>query len=158
MACASKPGFYGSCGAGASGENRHVRNVAALRLLRLANPFVRAVLDSRAHGLLSGRLVLLEYSGRRTGRTFRIPLRYAPTTAGAVVAVAVRPERKQWWRAFSPEGPARLTLRGAVAAADGQVAAGEARTAALEAYVARYPRSRRVAHDAAVVVFRPVDG
>lgn len=158
MACASKPGFYGSCGAGASGENRHVRNVAALRLLRLANPFVRAVLDSRAHGLLSGRLVLLEYSGRRSGRTFRIPLRYAPTTDGAVVAVAVRPERKQWWRAFAPEGQATLTLRGAVVAADGQVAAGEARTAALEAYVVRYPRSRGVAHDSAVVVFRPVDG
>jgi hypothetical protein len=33
-----------------------------------------------------------------------------------------------------------------------------ARAAALEAYLARYPRSRSVMEDAAVVVFRPVDG
>jgi deazaflavin-dependent oxidoreductase (nitroreductase family) len=135
-----------------------VWSVAALRLLRLANPFVRGLLDSRAHGILSGRLVLLEYSGRRSGRTFRIPLRYAPTSDGAVVAVALRPERKQWWRAFTPCGRATLMLRGAVVSADGVLAAGEARAAALEAYLRRYPRSRSVAQDAAVVVFRPVDG
>jgi hypothetical protein len=143
---------------GANSENRRVGNVAALRLLRLANPFVRAVLSSRLHGALSGRLVLVAYSGRRSGRRFRIPLRYAPTADGAVVAVALRPERKQWWRAFAPAGPATLTLRGADVPADGQLATGEARAAALEAYLGRYPRSRGVAHDAAIVVFRPVDG
>jgi hypothetical protein len=151
-------GFLRIGGAGANGENRRVGNVAALRLLRLANPFVRAVLSSRLHGALSGRLVLVAYSGRRSGRRFRIPLRYAPTADGAVVAVALRPERKQWWRAFAPAGPATLTLRGADVPADGQLATGEARAAALEAYLGRYPRSRGVAHDAAVVVFRPVDG
>ena len=133
-------------------------HVAALRLLRLANPFVRAVLSSRLHGALSGRLVLVAYSGRRSGRRFRIPLRYAPTADGAVVAVALRPEGKEWWRAFAPAGPATLTLRGADVTAHGQVSAGVARAAALEAYLARYPRSRSVMEDAAVVVFRPVDG
>ena len=136
-------------------------NVAALRLLRLANPLVRVLLDSRLHGALSGRLVLVAYSGRRSGRRFRIPLRYATTGDGAVVAVvavALRPERKQWWRAFAPAGPATLTLRGVDVSADGQVALGAAREAALEAYLGRYPRSRGLAHDAAVVVFRPVDG
>jgi hypothetical protein len=143
---------------GANSENRRVGKVAALRLLRLANPFVRALLDSRLHGALSGRLVLVVYSGRRSGRRFCIPLRYATTADGAVVAVALRPERKQWWRAFAPAGPATLTLRGVDVSADGQVALGAAREAALEAYLGRYPRSRGVAHDAAVVVFRPADG
>jgi hypothetical protein len=135
-----------------------VPDVAPLRLLRLANPLVRAVLDSPMHGLLSGRLVLVEYRGRRSGRTFRIPLRYAPTGDGGIAAVAVRPERKQWWRAFAPAAGATLTIRGAPVSARGEITAGDARNAALEAYLARYPRSRRVAQDAAVVVFRPVDG
>ncbi len=133
-------------------------DAAPLRLLRLANPLVRAVLDSRVHGILSGRLVLVEYRGPRSGRTFRIPLRYAPTGDGGIAALAVRPERKQWWRAFALGGSATLTIRGAPVSARGEITAGEARSAALEAYLARYPRSRRVAEDAAVVVFRPVDG
>lgn len=135
-----------------------MRDVAPLRLLRLANPLVRAVLESRVHGVLSGRLVLVEYRGRRSGRTFRIPLRYAPTGDGGIASVAVRPERKQWWRAFAPEGTATLTLRGASVSARGVITAGDGRSAALEAYLTRYPRSRNVTHDAAVVVFRPVDG
>ena len=67
-----------------------------LRLLRLANPVVRGVLDSPAHRLLSGRLLVLEYRGRRSGRTFRIPLRYAETRDGSLVAIAVEPDRKHW--------------------------------------------------------------
>lgn len=124
-----------------------------LRLLRLANPLVRRVLESRAHRLLSGRLVLLAYRGRRSGRELRIPLRYAETETGALVAVAVRPDHKRWWRAFRTEAPATLTLRGARLGAIGVVADGDERAAALRAYLDRYPRSARLTRDAAVVVF-----
>ena len=132
--------------------------LAGLRVLRLANPLVRIVLESRAHRLLSGRLVLLAYRGRRSGREFRIPLRYAETDAGAVVAIAVRADRKQWWRAFRAAGPATLTLRGARVAALGLVAEGDERDTALRAYLDRYPGSTRLASDTAVVVFRAGDG
>ena len=126
---------------------------AGLRLLRLANPLVRRVLDSPGHRLVSGRLVLLAYRGRRSGREHRIPLRYAETPAGALVAVAVRPERKQWWRAFSGGGTAVVTLRGQLIGVRGVVAEGADRDAALRVYLGRYPRSRRITEDAAVVVF-----
>ena len=131
---------------------------SGLRLLRLANPFVRVVLESRAHSLLSGRLVLLAYRGRRSGRRFSIPLRYAEMESGGLVAVAVRPERKQWWRAFSEANRATITLRGALIEARGRVVEGAARDAALGAYLGRYPRSRRMTRDAAVVVFEPGNG
>lgn len=130
----------------------------ALRLLRVANPLVRAVLGSRAHHALSGRLVVLEYRGPRTGRTFRIPLRYVETADGGIVAVAVRPERKKWWRTFTSDAPATLTFRGAMVGVRGRLVSGETRVAALEAYLARYPGSGPLTADAAVVVFRPVDG
>ena len=136
---------------------RRVSGAAGLRLLRLANPLVRVVLESRAHPLLSGRLVLLVYRGRRSGREFRIPLRYAETGT-ALVAVAVRPERKQWWRAFSEANRATITLRGGRIEARGLVVEGAARDAALGAYLGRYPRSRRITRDATVVVFEPGNG
>ena len=124
-----------------------------LRLLRLANPIVRALLDSPAHRLLSRSLVTVAYHGHRSGRVFRIPLRYAETTDGAVVAVAVRPEGKRWWRSFAEPADATLTLRGRRVGAIGALARGDGRERALEAYVARFPRSARLAHDAAIVVF-----
>ena len=131
---------------------------AALRVLRLANPCVRAVLGSRAHRILSGRLVLLTYRGRRSRRELSIPLRYAETDAGALVAVAVGAERKQWWRTFSGGAQATLTLRGRRVPVDGVLVKGGEREAALGAYLGRYPRSRRITHDAAVVVFEPGNG
>jgi len=135
-----------------------VWGAAGLRLLRLANPLVRAVLESRAHRLVSGRLVLLAYRGRTSGHEFRIPLRYARTDAGALVAVAVRPERKLWWRTFSEGEQAILTLRGERVDVRGVVSAGGERDAALRAYVGRYPRSTRLTEHAAVVVFEPENG
>ena len=127
-----------------------------LRALRLANPLVRAVLGSPAHRVLSGRLLVLSYSAHRgSGRTFRIPLRYAETADGSFVAVAVRPERKLWWRSFREAADARLTVRGREVAVRGALAAGAARDEALAAYVARYPHSARLVRDAAVVVWCP---
>jgi hypothetical protein len=124
-----------------------------LRVLRPANPAVRALLRSRAHRLLSGRLAVLAYEGHRSGRTFEIPLRYAAAAEGRFVAVAVRPERKLWWRSFAEPREAGLLVRCERVRAVGRLAAGEARQQAAAAYVARYPRSQGLVRDAAVVVF-----
>jgi hypothetical protein len=111
-----------------------------LRLLRLANPVVRGVLGSRAHRLLSRALIVLEYRGRRSGRVFRIPLQYA-VTGDRIVALAVRPERKQWWRAFTERRPASILLAGDTLPVTGIVLDGAERREALRAYVARFPRA-----------------
>lgn len=139
-------------------DNPPVWSVAGLRMLRLANPLVRLVLESRAHPLLSGRLVLLSYRGHLSGREFRIPVRYATAPGGALVALALRPRRKDWWRSFAAVRAATLTVRGKRLGATGAVAEGDRRATALAAYLARYPRSAAVARDAAVVVFELADG
>ena len=127
-----------------------------VRALRLANPFVRAVLGSPAHPLLSGRLLVLSYRGHRTTRSFRIPVQYATTGDGTIVALAVHPERKLWWRSFVASAGARLTLRGEQVDVRGALVDGVEREAALAAYVERHPRSARLAQDAAIVVFTPM--
>ncbi len=131
---------------------------AWLRALRLANPVVRLVLDSPAHRLLSARLAVLEYRGRRSGRTFRIPLRYAETSRGAFVVLAVRAPGKLWWRSFEAPAQATLLVRGRRLPVRGGVVHGDRRRDALAAYLAAYRRSDRVARDAAVVVFERTDG
>ena len=124
-----------------------------MRVVRLANPLVRAILGSRAHPLLSGRLLVLAYRGHRSGRSFRIPLQYATTADGTIVALAVRPTRKLWWRSFAEPAPATLTLRGERIEVRGSLAEGAERETALAAYVERHPRSAGLAEYAAIVVF-----
>ncbi|HEX6724761.1 MAG TPA: hypothetical protein VF073_05910 [Gaiella sp.] len=123
-----------------------------LRLLRLANPLVKGILRSRSHGLLSGSLLVLEYEGRTSGRTFAIPLRYAEAK-GYLVALAVEPSRKRWWRAFAEPRRAVVLLRGHRREVVGRLAEGPLRDGARSAYAARYPRSEAVLEDAALVVF-----
>lgn len=141
-----------------------------LRLLRLGNPVVRAILGSPAHALLSGSLVLLEYAGRRTGTRYRIPVMGARADDGSVVVLAVAPARKQWWRTFRPSGRATLVVRRQRRAFEGRVLSDPAvRRPALRAYLRRFPRAsgplslppdptdeQLDAADAAVVVFTPV--
>jgi hypothetical protein len=115
--------------------------MAPLRLLRLANPVVRAVLGSPAHRILSGGLIVLAYRGHRSGRTFRIPLRYATMPGDRIVALAVGADGKLWWRSFSQPAAATLLVRGAERAVSGRLLQGEERRAALRAYLARFPRA-----------------
>jgi hypothetical protein len=122
-------------------------------LLRLGNPLVMGILRSPAHRLLSGRLIILEYQGRKTGRTFAIPLRYAETETGRLVALAVGPAGKRWWRAFVEPRRAVVLHRGFRHAVVGTLAEGSLREEARAAYVARYPRSVPLVEDAALVVF-----
>jgi hypothetical protein len=85
-------------------------------LNRVVNPIVRAVLRSHLHPLLSGRLVLLRITGRRSGRTFELPVKYATDDAGLVVTVGA-PERKRWWRNVDGPTPVEVVLRGRTAQA-----------------------------------------
>ena len=115
--------------------------MAPLRLLRLANPVVRAVLGSPAHRLLSGGVLVLTYRGHRSGRTFRIPLRYATMADDRIVALAVGADGKLWWRSFSRPSPATLLVRGTERGVSGRLLHGEERRVALRAYLARFPRA-----------------
>jgi hypothetical protein len=72
------------------------------------NGFVLAVLRSPAHRLLSGMVIELRYTGRRTGREYVLPVQYAGTGERLVV----RPQaarRSTWWRNF--DTPTAVTVR-----------------------------------------------
>jgi F420H(2)-dependent quinone reductase len=81
-----------------------------LRAAPLLNAPVAAIAASpRFGGLISRNIALLTYTGRRSGRTFRIPVSYRATGDEIGIAVSM-PDEKTWWRNFLGDG-APLTLR-----------------------------------------------
>ena len=138
-----------------------------LRLIRIWNPVVRAVLRSPAHRLLSRSLLVLEHTSPRSGRRVAIPVLYVER-GDVILVLAAVPFRKRWWRTFASPAPATLLVRGRPRQETGRLLDGEARRAALRAYLDRFPRAARAlrvpegagdaeldAVDAALVAFAP---
>lgn len=78
---------------------------------RTVNPLVGLVLRSPAHRLLSGSLLLLTVTGRRSGRSFTFPVGYAQR-GDRLTVTAAWPERKRWWRNLRGGAPVTVLLRG----------------------------------------------
>jgi hypothetical protein len=81
------------------------------RLMTRLNPIVTWLLRSPMHWLLSPALLLLQVTGRRTGRRYWIPVGYQ--RAGDTITVLVsRAPRKLWWRNFREPAPVVMLVRG----------------------------------------------
>ncbi|ODT96475.1 MAG: hypothetical protein ABS81_30810 [Pseudonocardia sp. SCN 72-86] len=81
--------------------------------VRWVNARVEALTRSPRWGRVVGRsLTMVTYTGRRSGRTFRIPVGYKRSGDDVVIGVQF-PDAKTWWRNFLGEGaPLRLELDG----------------------------------------------
>jgi hypothetical protein len=84
------------------------------RLLMRAAPIFNAPVAAlatspRFGGLVRRNITIITYTGRRSGRTFSIPVAYR--RSGDEIEIAANmPDAKVWWRNFLGEG-APLTLR-----------------------------------------------
>jgi len=63
------------------------------RLVRYFNPVTRFLLATPLHSLMSGRLMLLSFTGRRTGRSYTTPVSYVRLGDSLLV-----PGGGGWWR------------------------------------------------------------
>ncbi len=75
------------------------------------NPLIAAILRSPAHYLLSLGLMLITVTGRRSGRSYTIPVGYQRVD-GALVVMVSRARHKQWWRNYREPSHVALRLRG----------------------------------------------
>ncbi|OBH53553.1 hypothetical protein A5686_09000 [Mycobacterium sp. E2479] len=74
------------------------------------NAPVAALANSRRFGrLIKRNITMLTYQGRRSGRTYSIPVAYRRAGGDIVISVGM-PEAKTWWRNFLDTG-GPLTLR-----------------------------------------------
>lgn len=107
---------------------------------RVLNPLVAAVLRSPLHRAMSRTNALVTCSGRRSGRSFTLPLRYAQVGSGLWIYPA-RPDRKTWWRNLEGGVPVTVRLRGLDVPAWAEAIQGNGPRVAegLWAYYRRFP-------------------
>lgn len=74
--------------------------------VRSANQLAVALMDAPIVGRLIRRgLVVIRYTGRKSGQTFELPVGYQRKGDTVVIRVGM-PDKKAWWRNFLGEGSA----------------------------------------------------
>lgn len=107
------------------------------------NPFVRLLLRSPLHFVLSDTLLLLTYSGRKSGRRYTIPMAYS--RVGDVVTVFTL---HTWWKNLRGGAPVAVEIKRhrcdgrAEAISDDQPVIAEA----LRAHLREHPSMARIYH------------
>lgn len=76
-------------------------------MARWSNPLTRLMLAGPLHGLMSGRLLLVAFTGRKTGRSYMTPVSYVLDGSRLLV-----PGGGTWWKNLDG-GPVSVRLRGA---------------------------------------------
>lgn len=108
---------------------------------QLTNLPVVALLRSPLHGLLSRAVLLLTYTGRRSGRPVTVPVNYARD--GGDLYIFSRRDRL-WWRNLRGGAPVRVRLRGRDLPGRGDLCEGLAcETRGLRALLRLSPSFRR---------------
>ncbi|MCW2629781.1 hypothetical protein [Mycobacterium sp.] len=80
------------------------RGIFESPLVRIVNGVAVGLINAPILGNLIGRgLVVVRYVGRRSGKTFEMPVGYRRTGEALVIGVA-SPDAKNWWRNFLGEG------------------------------------------------------
>jgi deazaflavin-dependent oxidoreductase (nitroreductase family) len=78
--------------------------------MTLATRIVRFLLRSPLHGLVGDRVMLLTVTGRRSGRTYSFPVRYA--VDGRTITVVAEADRTTWWLNLLRQAPVVVRIDG----------------------------------------------
>lgn len=80
-------------------------------VVRVVNRVFVALMDAPLLGGLVRRgLIVIRYEGRKSGKTFELPVGYRRSGDTVIIRVGM-PDKKMWWRNFLGEG-APLTFVG----------------------------------------------
>src|SRR5258708_33852539 len=84
---------------------RHPRPPRPVRIL--ANAIATTILRSPWHGMRSDRLLLLTFTGRKSGKKFTTPMRYVQEGETLRMTVGY-----PWWKNLVEQATVRVLLRG----------------------------------------------
>lgn len=76
-------------------------------MYQIANPIVGAVLRSPLHGWMSGRLILLSFTGRKSGKQYTLPVGYQQEGERLYLFT-----HSSWWKNLRGGAPVTVQLRG----------------------------------------------
>jgi deazaflavin-dependent oxidoreductase (nitroreductase family) len=111
----------------------------------VTNPFVGFILSSPLHSMLSGRLILITYTGKKSGTKHTLPVQYAESH-NELIVVAGYHQHKKWWRNLMQESTINVCYRGKWFEASAKAFDGDVEVIApvLPDYLKRFRASARV--------------
>lgn len=109
--------------------------------LAIANPINKAILRSPLHGLMSKSTMLITFQGRKSGKTYTIPVDYHRVAQSITVYSW---KKRSWWKNLRGGAPVTVRVRGRdLAGAADMVPASEAEiVAGLRAMYPTFPYNR----------------
>ena len=115
--------------------------LAPLWVFKVMNPIMKGLLRSPLHRLLSGTLMLVTYTGCKTGKQYTIPIGYFAWGQGELMSFS----SARWWTNLRSSPPVTLLLKGhRVQAIPTVIEQHEAVIDTLEEFIKRLgPRSAR---------------
>lgn len=75
---------------------------------RVINPTMKTILRSPLHGILSKGLLILTFTGRKSGKRFSTPVAYHWLDAQTLVVLT----RSKWWKNFQNGEPITVRVQG----------------------------------------------
>jgi len=106
---------------------------------------VRLVLTSPLHSTLDGRLILITYTGKKSGKKHSLPVQYAESH-NELIVVAGYHQHKKWWRNLMQQQTVNIRYRGKWFEASAKAFDGDVGVIAplLPYYLKRFPASARI--------------
>ena len=77
------------------------------KIFKIMNPMMKLMLGSPLHGLMSARVMLISFTGRRSGKRYSTPVAYT-REGNQVIVVTFSP----WWKNFIEPAPVEMRIRG----------------------------------------------
>jgi F420H(2)-dependent quinone reductase len=104
---------------------------------RVFNPLATRILRSPLHGLMSRRLMLISFRGKKSGRYFTTPISYVQNGESLLLGVG-----GPWWRNFAGGVPVQVRLRGRTRDGRAEATTDEARVTEAYRTILRRNRTR----------------
>jgi hypothetical protein len=73
------------------------------------NPLIKLLLRSPLHGIASSSIILLTYTGRKSGRRISVPLSFVRDGDDFLIVTFWR---RNWWRSLQGGAPVSIRLQG----------------------------------------------
>ena len=78
-------------------------------MYQLINPIVKTVLKSPIHSALSNNTLLMSFAGRKSGKSYEVPISYARDSDQFLCFTA---QENQWWRNLRGDVDVQLLVAG----------------------------------------------
>jgi deazaflavin-dependent oxidoreductase (nitroreductase family) len=108
----------------------------------VGNALVRGVLRSPAHRMMSKSLMLLTYTGRRSGRRYTLPVGYV-RDGDEIIVVAGRAQAKSWWQNLRGPQKVEMLMGGRKVIGEARLADPDRAPEHLARYLEKLPRAAK---------------